>query len=116
MMLRIKNLHASASLGIYEWEKQAARQIIVNLAIRFEALRAAAEDDIAASLDYAEVEQSVLRIALLRHYNLIESLVAAIGTGLLEEFPQMLEVTVEVDKPGALRHAESVSVSDIFSR
>nr|AIA19105.1 Dihydroneopterin aldolase [uncultured bacterium] len=116
MILTIKNLNVSASLGVFEWEKQSKRSVVFNMVIYFDGARASITDDISDSVDYAKVEQLIIEIANARHYQLIEALVAEIGGKLLKEFPRIKEITVEASKPGALRQAETVSIAEVFRR
>jgi len=113
MKLHIQRLPVQVHLGVYAWEKQAARPVLIDLRVRFDGAKPAQSDALADALDYVAVEQCALRTAQARHYELLESLVAAVGTAVLA-LPGALEVEVEIHKPGALEHAESVSISEVY--
>lgn len=109
MMLRIKRLRATTTLGVYEWEVAKKREIIVNAELEFDGAAAARSDDMKDAIDYSEIEQDILDHLYNHSFNLIETVASALAGRILRD-PRISRVRVEVDKPGALRFAESVSV------
>jgi FolB domain-containing protein len=115
-VLRIKNLKVSTFLGVYDWEKQARRAVVLNIEAHLDDTGAGQSDAMKDSVDYAVIEEQVIARLEAGSYNLIEKLVTDVGNMLLELDRRISRVTVEADKPGALRQAESVSVSVTLSR
>lgn len=116
MKISIKNIRAATSLGVHQWEKESLRGVVINLDLHYDATHATRDDSIICALDYTALERETLLIAKKKHYNLLESLVVALGDGILHVFAEATEVWVEVCKPGALAQAEWVSASASFTR
>jgi len=105
----VTNLRVRAIIGLNDWEREKAQDIVVNLEMAVDARRAGLTDDMADSLNYRTVTKDVIAyVESSRHY-LVEALateiarIATIGHG--AEW-----VRVRVEKPGALRFAESVGI------
>ena len=114
--LKIKDLKAETILGIYDWEKKAVRPVVLNLELSLSDAITGHSDAMKDSVDYDLIEQRVLQHLSANSYNLIETLVSDIGKLVLSLDQRILSVRIEVDKPGALKSARSVSVSQLFAR
>lgn len=110
MIIRIKQLRLRTIIGIFEWEKKVKQDIVINLAITFDGSQAAYSDDIAHTVDYKALKLSIMDFVETRSFGLIETLVTHIADLVLSD-PKVSHVSVEIEKPGALRYADSVSVS-----
>ena len=115
MMIRIKNLRAQTLIGAYDDERQARRTVTLNLAIDYDHRNALITDALGETLDYAVIEQSIVEALPLQHFVLLESLAEYVAK-IVMSYPLVREVTVEIDKPGALKHADSVSVIHTAAR
>jgi FolB domain-containing protein len=115
MIMHIANLATLASIGVYEWERKKKQKIIINLRIEYDAAFAAESDRIEDALDYDGLEKRVLEKVQERHYNLLESMVNSIGVVVLE-YALVREAVVHIAKPGALKHAETVSLEGRFTK
>lgn len=111
MQLTIKNLRFSAIIGVHEWEKQVARQFVMQVVLEYDATQAAATDEVTFAVDYTTVEARLMQIAASRHWHLIETLAEAAAALLLEEFPAITHAAITLEKPQAMSHSESVSVT-----
>ena len=110
MTISIKNLRLQVILGVNEPERHTIREVVVNLRLDYDASRAAKSDSLADAIDYKGIRDRVLAVAGNTTFFLIESLVECIGTELRGD-PRVTAYHIEIDKPGALRLADSVSVS-----
>lgn len=115
-VMTIKNLKAMTILGVYEWEKRQKREVILNISAHLDDTGAGDSDDMADSVDYAMVEEQVVRRLESGSYNLIEKLVKDVGALILSLDKRISSVKIEADKPGALKQADSVSVSVTLNR
>ena len=109
MMLKLKNLRAHSIVGVYEEEKKAPRPLVISLVVEYDHTKAIESDNIEHALDYALIENAVVAALATREFNLIET-VAEFICQLLFADERVSEVTVEVEKPGVMRFAESISV------
>ncbi len=110
VVVRISEMRTQCSLGVYPVEKLRLRSIIVNVQYEYDASAAVRHDQLAEGLDYKSVRDEVIRVAGLRHYNLVESLASEIVDALRAN-PRIRSLQVEVIKPEAPKQAAAVSVS-----
>ena len=104
MKLRIKRLRATTTLGVYEWEIAKKREVIINIELEFDGRAAAQSDDMKDTIDYSEIEQHILDYLYNNRFDLIEAVASRLADHIMEDAR-----ISRVDKPGALRFAESVS-------
>ncbi len=112
----IRNLLLRGFIGFQDWEREKKQDILINLTLYTDIRRAAQSDDVADALDYKTITKKIIAYVeddATRH-DLVESLAAAIARICLEGGAE--RVTVRVEKPGALRFAESVGVEITRSR
>lgn len=110
MIIRIKNLRVNTIIGIQDWERQGEQEVVVNLALEFDGSAAAASDDIADAVDYKALKWRIIESVRQSRFFLLERLAQHVLDVVMAE-PKVLSATVEVDKPHALRFADSVSVT-----
>ncbi|MBN2200401.1 dihydroneopterin aldolase [bacterium] len=110
MLIRIKNLNLKTIIGVQPRERKRKQRVVLNIEMDVDGRKAVAADDIAAAVDYRAATKFVLRFAEASRFFLLESLATGV-LGLLMQDGRVRSATVEADKPGALRHAESVSVT-----
>jgi dihydroneopterin aldolase len=85
--------------GVHEREKVTAQRFEVDVELLLDLQPAGLEDDLARTLDYGRVYETVRTIVESTTFNLIEALAEAIAHELLSDFPGLEEVTVRVRKP-----------------
>lgn len=107
--IRIINLKLKAIIGVNDWERHTKQKIIINIKIDFNAARAGRSDNIKDTLDYKALTKKIIKAVELSHFFLLEKLAQTI-LNLVLESPLVKEAYVRVDKPLALRFADSVSV------
>jgi D-erythro-7,8-dihydroneopterin triphosphate epimerase len=107
--IHITNLALRTIIGLSPRERSAPQDILINLSLQVDARRAVLTDDVRDSLDYKEVRQQIIATVERSSSQLLESLTHAILATVMEN-PAVLSATVRVDKPHALRYADSVAV------
>jgi FolB domain-containing protein len=105
----IRNLRVQGILGVNAWERTTPREIIVNVMMSTNTRRAAQSDDIADCVDYSRVVREIRTLVEEAQRFTVEALAEDIA-GLCLNKPGVQEVTVRVEKPGAVTGAESVGV------
>jgi len=115
MLLRIENLRLRTVVGIYEWEKKTRQDIIINVEIEFEGDKAIETDDISHSVDYKKINKEIISTIENKQYNLIERICGDVSEIVMRN-NKVKRVTVRVDKPGALRFTDSVSIETTYSK
>lgn len=107
---RITNLRLNAIIGCNEWERYQKQEIVVNITMEFNAKDAVESDELADTLDYRKVKKTVVASVEKSSFNLLEKLASHILDIVMKQ-PRVERATVCVDKPGALRFADSVSIT-----
>lgn len=108
--IRVKNLRLRTFVGLNEEEQQKRQDVVVNIAIDYDAMRAATSDSPDHALNYRTITKQVIELVEENRFLLLEKLVHDI-IQLIMEHPAADMVQVEVDKPHALRFADSVSLT-----
>jgi dihydroneopterin aldolase len=85
--------------GVHDHEKVTAQRFEVDVELLLDLQPAGLEDDLARTLDYAKVYETVRTIVESTTFNLIEALAEAIAHELLADFPALEEVEVRIRKP-----------------
>ncbi len=107
--IRITDLSLRAIIGINDWEREQKQDIIINIALDFDAAAPARSDDVKDTIDYKSLKQRIMRFVESSEYFLLEKLTDQV-LGIVLEDPKVLSAWVRIDKPAALRFAKSVSV------
>ena len=115
MRIHIKNLRLRTIIGIFPWEKKTKQDVVINIIIDFNGSKAAQSDAIEDTLDYKTMTKKIICHVENHSFALIETLVEQL-LNMIMEYHQADYAQVEIDKPGALRFADSVSVSSSRTR
>jgi FolB domain-containing protein len=105
----IRDLRVSGILGVHDWERQQPREILINVELFTDTRRAAETDDLADCVDYSQTAQKIRALAGSAGRFTVEALAEDIANLCLSQ-PRVQKVTVRVEKPGAVKGAESVGV------
>lgn len=109
MLIRIKNLRLRTVIGVNDWERELRQDVIINIEMEFDGSKAVQSDDIADTVDYKLLKRKIIQRVETSSFQLIERLASEILDLVLED-KRVMRAMVEVDKPHALRYADSVSV------
>ena len=109
MIFRIKNLRLRTIIGINDWEREHEQDIIINIEAEYDGEMAGRTDDIRDTVNYRNITKRVVRLVEQSRCGLLESLALQIRDTVLED-ERVHGVSVEIDKPHALRFTDSVSV------
>jgi D-erythro-7,8-dihydroneopterin triphosphate epimerase len=108
--IQISNLRLRTYIGFNPEEKTKQQDIIVNASIRYHADPAFASDDEADALNYKSITKKMIHHIENGRFHLLEKLTADL-LAIATESEQVSYAEVRVDKPHALRFADSVSVT-----
>ena len=104
----IKELRARCVLGVGPEERRDRQEVVINLALGADLHLPGRSDRFEDAVDYRAIKKRVLEAVENSQFRLVEALAQAIAE-LCLEYPAVQQVTVEVEKPSALRFARSVS-------
>lgn len=111
----ITDLALPCIIGVEPTERKTRQQLLAQITLWLDIDKAARSDQLADTLDYKRLRDSVLQIAEASEFRLIESLCNRIASICLEQ-DIVRKVKVRLEKPAALRHARSVAVEVIRRR
>ena len=111
----IKNLLARGIIGIHDWERKRAQNILINLALFTDTSSAAESDHIDDCVNYSTMSKKILAHAESANRETVEALANDLAKICFED-GGVQKVIVRVEKPGAVRFAESVGVEIERSR
>lgn len=109
-LIKIKNLRLRTYIGINDDEIANKQDVIVNARIQYSALDAANSDDMAKALNYRTITKQIIALVENNRFSLLEKLTADV-LALASDHPSVTFAEVEIDKPHALRFADSVSLT-----
>jgi 7,8-dihydroneopterin aldolase/epimerase/oxygenase len=96
----LANMAFDARHGVAEWEKREAQRFEVDVELGLDLQPAGLDDDLAKTVDYGPVYDTVRQVVESTTYNLLEALAEALCHQLLAEQPRVREIRVRVRKPG----------------
>ncbi len=105
----IRDLKVRCIIGINDEERREKQDVIINISMDADLSKAGRSDKAEDTVDYRAVKKTIVNMVESSHYFLIEALAQAIADICLQN-QAVNEVTVSVDKPNALRFAQSVAV------
>jgi len=113
--IRVKDLRLRTFIGINEDEILNKQDVLINLTILYPAQEAVRDNDIDHALNYRTITKAIIAHVEGNRFALLERLTQELlDLVMTNESVQYAEV--EVDKPHALRFAESVSITLADSR
>jgi len=113
--INISNLRLRTFIGFNPEEKANQQDVIVNAEIRYRADAAFVSDDEADALNYKVITKRMIDHIEQGRFHLLEKLTSDL-VAIASELELVSFAEVRVDKPHALRFADSVSVTLSASR
>jgi FolB domain-containing protein len=111
----IKNLLARGIIGVNDWERKRPQNILINITLLTDTRQAAQTDNLEDCVNYSTMSKKVLAHAESINRLTVEALANDLAKICLQE-QGVQSVIVRVEKPGAVRFAESVGVEIERSR
>ncbi|MFT4994104.1 MAG: D-erythro-7,8-dihydroneopterin triphosphate epimerase [Paraglaciecola sp.] len=107
--IRIKNLRLRTYIGINEDEILNQQDVVINVKIHYRADQATDSDKMDDALNYKTITKRIIKLVEENRFSLLEKLTANV-LAIAAEHARVSYAEVEVDKPHALRFADSVSL------
>lgn len=105
----IEGLRIQTTIGFYEWEKQIKQTLIIDLTLGWDISKAALNDELDKTLDYAKISEDVEIFANKNPVDLIETLAERIAQYLMTTY-HIPWLKIRVGKPGAVHNTKTVAV------
>lgn len=113
--INIKNLRLRTFIGIKDEEINNQQDVLINATIRYDAKKAISENCIESALNYRTITKQIIKLVEDNRFALLERMTHEI-LSIIMDYQDVVDATVEIDKPYALRYADSVSVTLSASR
>ncbi|MDE2750910.1 MAG: 2-amino-4-hydroxy-6-hydroxymethyldihydropteridine diphosphokinase [Chloroflexota bacterium] len=108
-IIQVKNLRLRTLIGFSAHELETPQDVVINLRIGVGDGRAGETDDPADAFNYRTVTKAIIRFVEGARFALVEKLAEEIARVAVVDFGAPF-VEVRVEKPGALRRADSASI------
>ena len=108
--INIKNLRLRTFIGIKDEEINNQQDVLINATIRYDASKAISDNCIEAALNYRTITKQIIKLVEDNRFALLERMTHEI-LSIIMSYQDVIDATVEADKPYALRYADSVSVT-----
>ncbi len=105
----IEGLTFQTTIGFYQWEKEIKQTLVIDLAMGWNTAHAAENDELAKTLDYAEISEAIVEFANANPVDLIETLAERIAGFLMGNY-QIPWLRLKLMKPTAVHNATTVGV------
>ncbi|MCA9399019.1 MAG: dihydroneopterin aldolase [Candidatus Omnitrophica bacterium] len=107
--IRITNLRLRTVIGANDWERDIEQDVIINIEMDFDASPSIQSDDLTDTIDYKTITKEIIEKVEASEFFLIEKLADMVLRIVMKD-KRVKAATVRLDKPHALRFADSVSI------
>ncbi|GIU28226.1 dihydroneopterin triphosphate 2'-epimerase [Shewanella schlegeliana] len=114
-VIRIKNLRLRTYIGIKEDEIQNKQDVTINTVIHYCADKARNSDNMDDALNYRTITKKIIALVENNRFSLLENLTSQV-LAIASEHDWVDFAKVEIDKPHALRFADSVSLELCYQK
>lgn len=115
-LIEIKGIKSFGYHGVLESEKVTGQDFYVDVVLEVDLSRASVSDNVADTINYAEVTDLVVREITGDPVSLIEKLAGNIADRIKATYPQAATVSVTVHKPQAPVNAQIKDISVTINR
>lgn len=109
-IIRITNLRLRTFIGFNPAERTKQQDVVINVEIHHEAAPASLQDDVSHALNYKDISKSIIGHVETGRFLLLERLASDL-LDLCTKDSAVTRASVTMDKPHALRFADSVSLT-----
>lgn len=107
----LEGLEVTCRIGVDAAEREKPQLLLVDLDAALDTRPAAADDNLARTVDYAALAGLARRVAASRPFHLVEALAEEICTAVLAAFPTVVAVRLKVSKLTAVDGVRRVGVT-----
>lgn len=82
-IVSIRDLRVSAVIGVYDWERETEQDLLFTVEMPADVAKAASRDEIAGTLDYSAVVETVRDVVTQGKFQLIETAAERVAQALI---------------------------------
>ncbi|GHF79949.1 dihydroneopterin aldolase [Thalassotalea marina] len=105
----IQGLSIQTTIGFFAWEKEIKQTLVIDLEMGWDTSIAAKNDELAKTLDYADISQQIDTFANDNPVDLLETLAERMAAFLMTTYA-IPWLKLRINKPTAVHNAVSVGV------
>jgi len=105
----IKGLSIQTTIGFFAWEKEIKQTLLIDLTMAWNIQAAAQDDELAKTLDYAQISADIAQFANQNPVDLLETLAERLACYLMQRY-HIPWLKLAIHKPNAVHNATSVGV------
>ena len=99
--IKIKKLDVFAKHGVYKEENVLGQKFVFSAVLYLDTAKAGVSDELEDSVNYGEVCHFIREFAEGRTFKLLESLAEHTAAAVLDRFPLVKRIDLEIEKPWA---------------
>lgn len=108
--LRVEKLRLRAFIGFVEWETESLQDVVISYSFSYETSLATKTDEINYAVNYKKINKEIIAFVEQQSFHLIETLAEKIFHHIQHATCAILDISVKVEKPVALRFTDNVMV------
>lgn len=97
----VKDLKVSCIIGIYPEERIKTQDLFIDIEIQYDFKTASQSENVADTIDYANISEDIINLAITKKYQLIETLAEDSAQLILKQY-DVDTVKIVIKKPGAV--------------
>lgn len=106
----IQGLNIQTTIGFFAWEKEIKQTLVIDLEMAWDTSVAAKNDELAKTLDYADISEKIALFANQNPVDLLETLAERMAEYLISSY-HIPWLKLTIGKPGAVHNAATVGVT-----
>ncbi|MBL6734395.1 MAG: dihydroneopterin triphosphate 2'-epimerase [Shewanellaceae bacterium] len=114
-LIQIKNLRLRTFIGIKQEEIMNKQDVVLNISIQYLYAGADINESILDALNYRTIAKKIIHFVENKRFSLLEKMTHEV-LNLISDHQEVVHATVEIDKPHALRFADSVSLQVSYQK
>ena len=111
----VSDLEIEAIIGIYDWEREVKQLINISYEVEVDINKAFKSDNIEDTFDYKSTSKKIIKSVEKSSFQLIEALAENVSKIIMQD-KKVLNLSLSVSKPGALRGSKEVGLTIFRSR
>ena len=104
----LSEVEVMCSIGLHDFEKEAKQRVLIDVEVRLDPDHEPNADNVADTLDYDLVRNTVIEIAEARHYDLQETIARHIYDA-ISGMKDVVGVSVQTQKPDVYPNCKTVA-------
>ena len=109
--LSIKDLQFDCIIGTLPYEREAVQPVVLNVDLWLDFSAAARNDDLAHSIDYAQLAEALQDFIKKAQFQLVETVVVESAKFILNHHPKVIAAQVAIRKPNAIPQSAGAEAS-----